>query len=84
MFAGTMMVSQLDCSLYLHRLVLLPAPEFHQLACCEAPQPDGCDREGHFTCAAWAPDDSAVTLEFSVNGEHAGLGSDLVVEVGIF
>ena len=59
-----MFASEMDGSLYLHKLLLHPEPSLCTAACLASPLPEGQDWKCVEIVASWAPNDSAVLVQY--------------------
>ena len=79
-----MLVSEVIFQIYVHELVPGPELQLRQLACIPSPEPYSEDKENHSVTAIWAPDGTAVLLDYMIrdySDERAEFNANAYFEV---
>ena len=63
--SGAILISEPSHRIFLHKLVLDPEPQLHRTADLQGPEPWSEGKQDHYFSVAWAPDGSAVTLQYN-------------------
>ena len=66
MCSGTILISEANYRIFLHELVLDPEPQLHLIADLQGPEPWSEGKQDQYVFAAWAPDGSAVLLQYNI------------------